>query len=363
MNKQTFFTPGPAALYPTVDQHVRTAFEAQIPSISHRSKMFQDIYQQTYHNIRTMFKLPDDYAVLFTGSATEIWERTLQNCVEKESFHLVNGAFSKRFFDFAKLMGKTAHSHEVPFGEGFDMEQVEVPETAEMICVAHNETSSGVSTPISDIHDLKDRYPDKLLVVDMVSSAPVPALDFNKIDAAYFSVQKAFGLPAGLGVWLVSQRCLERAKELETKGQITGTHYRLANLWKSFEKFQTPPTPNVLGIYLLSKVTEDMLNKGIGQIRRETEVKAKILYGALGNKEIFKGFELFVESAWHRSELVVVAKTPGSATDFIAKVAEHHMVIGSGYGKHKDTQIRIANFPATKVEQIEQLIGVMTRCF
>lgn len=362
MSKQTFFTPGPAALYPTVAQHIQTALDNQIPSISHRSKIFQDIYEQTYHNLRTIFKLPDDYAVLFTGSATEVWERMLQNCVEKESFHLVNGAFSKRFADFAQLMGKTAHIHEAPFGEGFDMDEVQVPDTAEMICVAHNETSAGVSTPASDIHALKERYPDKLLVVDMVSSAPLPLLDFTKVDAAYFSVQKAFGMPAGLGVWLVNQRCLDKAKQLEAQGQVTGAHYRLANLWKSFEKFQTPPTPNVLGIYLLNKVSQDMLDKGIDQIRRETEVKAKMLYGALSNKEIFKGFAPFVENHRHRSESVVVANTPGSPNEFIEKVAQHQMVIGSGYGKYKDTQIRIANFPATSVEQIERLIGVMVQC-
>lgn len=362
MSKQTFFTPGPAALYPTVTQHIQTALDNQIPSISHRSKEFQDIYEQTYHNIRAMFKLPDDYAVFFTGSATEVWERMLQNCVEKESFHLVNGAFSKRFAEFAQLMGKTAHKHEVPFGEGFDMDAVQVPDTAEVICVAHNETSAGVSTPVGDIHALKDRYPDKLLVVDMVSSAPLPLLDFNKIDAAYFSVQKAFGMPAGLGVWLVNQRCLDKAKQLEAQGQVTGTHYRLANLWKSFEKFQTPPTPNVLGIYLLNKVSHDMLEKGLEQIRRETEVKAKMLYAALGNKEVFKGFAPFVSNPRHRSESVIVANTPGSASEFIDKVAQHRMVIGSGYGKYQDTQIRIANFPATSVEQIEQLIGVMVQC-
>ncbi|EAY30883.1 aminotransferase class V-fold PLP-dependent enzyme [Microscilla marina] len=362
MNKQTFFTPGPAALYPTVAQHIQSALDKQIPSISHRSKVFQDIYKQTYHNIRTIFKLPDDYAVLFTGSATEVWERMLQNCVETESFHLVNGAFSKRFADFAQLMGKTAHLHEVPFGEGFDMAKVDIPSTAEMICVAHNETSAGVSTPVDDIHALKDQHPDKLLVVDMVSSAPLPLLDFNKIDAAYFSVQKAFGMPAGLGVWLVNKRCLDKAKKLEAKGQATGAHYRLVNLWKSFEKFQTPPTPNVLGIYLLGKVSEDMLNQGIDQIRHETEVKANLLYNALSNPTIFKGFSPFVANHQHRSASVIVANTPGSAAEFIAKVGQHHMTIGSGYGKYKDAQIRIANFPATSVAQIEQLIETMTQC-
>ncbi|HAS45312.1 MAG TPA: phosphoserine aminotransferase [Microscillaceae bacterium] len=358
MNPKIFFTPGPAAIYPTVAQHTQNAFAEQIPSISHRSPAFQAIYQQTYENIREIFQLPDDYAVLFTGSATEVWERLLQNCVAHETFHLVNGSFSRRFYDFALLLNKMPHLHEVLWGQGFDLAQIEVPTNVEMICVTHNETSTGVSMPVADIHALKDRYPDKLLVVDMVSSAPIPMLDFTKIDAAYFSVQKAFGLPAGLGVWLVNRRCLEKAQTLEDQGQVTGTYHRLTNLWKSFEKFQTPPTPNVLGLYLLSKVTQDLLHKGIRQIRQETNTKAQLLYNAI---EAMDGLEIFVKNPDHRSEVVVVANTQGNATELIQKLADQNMVIGSGYGQNKTSQIRVANFPATSLTEVEELLEIMQK--
>ncbi len=356
MNPKTYFTPGPAAIYPTVAQHTQVAFAEQIPSISHRSAAFQAIYQQTYENIREIFQLPEDYAVLFTGSATEVWERLLQNCVAQETFHLVNGAFSRRFYDFALLLQKIPHLHEAVWGQGFDPAHINIARNVEMICVTHNETSTGVSMPVADIHALKDRYPDKLLVVDMVSSAPIPALDFTKIDAAYFSVQKAFGLPAGLGVWLVNRRCLEKAQQLESQGQVTGTYHRLTNLWKYFEKFQTPSTPNVLGIYLLSKVTQDMLHQGMRQIREATSQKAQLLYNAIEN---ITGLDAFVQNPAHRSDVVVVANTQGDAAEMIQKAADHNMVIGSGYGKHKTTQIRIANFPATSVGEIEKLINIL----
>ena len=45
--------------------------------------------------------IPEDNGIFFTGSATEIWERLIQNTVEHESFHLVNGSFSKKFYDFS----------------------------------------------------------------------------------------------------------------------------------------------------------------------------------------------------------------------------------------------------------------------
>ena len=41
------------------------------------------------------------------------------------------------------------------------------------------------------------------------------------IDTAFFSVQKAFGLPAGLGVWIANEKCLEKAKRLAKYDGIT----------------------------------------------------------------------------------------------------------------------------------------------
>jgi phosphoserine aminotransferase len=35
------------------------------------------------------------------------------------------------------------------------------------------------------------------------------------------------------------------------------------------------------------------------------------------------------------------------------------MVVGSGYGSHKEKQIRIANFPANTDDQIEQLLAAI----
>ncbi|MDZ7645884.1 MAG: hypothetical protein U5K54_01185 [Cytophagales bacterium] len=42
-------------------------------------------------------------------------------------------------------------------------------------------------------------------------------------------------------------------------------------------KNQTPETPNALAIYLLGKVVQDLLRRGIQTIRKETEYKAAIL--------------------------------------------------------------------------------------
>src|SRR5690606_37779547 len=96
-------------------------------------------------------------------------------------------------------------------GEGFFVDEVEVPVLAELVCLTQNETSTGVSIPEDSIHRLVEKYPDKLFAVDAVSSCPYTRLDYSKLDCVFFSVQKCFGLPAGLGVMVVSERAMEVA--------------------------------------------------------------------------------------------------------------------------------------------------------
>ncbi len=350
----TYFTPGPAELYPTVRQHYIDAFEMQLGSISHRSAQFRKIYQHTVEQLRILLNIPESSGVFFTGSATEIWERIIQNTVEQESCHLVNGSFSKKFYDFSNELGKFAHKIEKPFGEGFDYQDVDCPQYVELICCTANETASGVQMRPQDIQKLKRSHRDKIVAVDMVSSAPYPDLDLALIDTAFFSVQKSFGMPAGLGVWIENGKCLEKSLKIKASEGITGTYHSLESLWKNFEKFETPETPNVLAIYVLGKVAEDMNQIGVSNIRKQIEKKAELLYNFAKKSELL---EIFVKNPNHQSQTVVVANVNGmQASDIISKIKEKNMVIGSGYGNYKDTQIRIANFPAVDLAQVERLI-------
>jgi phosphoserine aminotransferase len=351
--KKIFFTPGPSELYPTVPAHVQTALENKIGAISHRGKQFQDIYQNTVSQLRTLLNVPADYHILFLSSATAIWERIMQNCVEKKSFHCVNGSFSKRFYEFAGELGRHAYKQEAEFGKGFYPEHIEVPADAEIICLTHNETSSGVSMPVADINKFRDKNKNALIFVDSVSSIPYPDFDFSRIDSTFFSVQKCFGLPAGLGVWIVNNKCIEKAKALLAKGNTIGTYHTLPSLMSKAEVNQTPETPNVFFIFLLGKVCEDMNKKGVAAIRKETEQKAALIYDYLGKSE---NFEIAVKEPAHRSMTTIVANTRIPAPEVNKKLEPNDMMVGTGYGSYKEKQIRIANFPTHSVEQMENLV-------
>lgn len=351
-----FFTAGPAELYPGFETFLQEAVDLQLGSISHRSGQFKKIYQHTDEQLRALMNIPADRAIMFTGSASEIWEKIIMSCVEHESFHLVNGSFSDKFYKYALSLNKHAQKIDKPAGEGFSYQEISVPDYAELVCVTQNETSTGAQMREPDIHKLKRSHGSKLFAVDIVSSAPNPDLDFSLIDTAFFSVQKSFGLPAGLGVWIANEACLEKANLLKAKGSCIGAHHDLPTLWKESKNYQNPATPNVLGIYLLGKVAEDMNKTGIAKIRKETDEKAKRIYKFF---EKHPDYSVSVTNPDHRSKTVAVINTKGSSSALIGKLKEKNLIIGSGYGPNKDTQIRISNFPANSPGQIEILLNAI----
>jgi phosphoserine aminotransferase len=348
---KTNFTPGPSQLYITTEDHARKAFKEHIPSLSHRSKQFEDISYNATEGLRTLLNIPANFSIVFTGSATEIWERIIQNLTEHTSHHLVNGAFSQKFYDTAQQLNRKPSLSMVALGKGFD-ESVEIPLT-ELIALTHNETSTGVSLPLAVINKIRENNPSALLAVDAVSSLPYPDFDFTKVDSVFFSVQKGFGLPAGLGVWIVNERCIDKAEQILSKGTSIGSYHSLPSLISNAKKNQTPETPNVLGIYLLAKVVEDMIRRGIQTIRRETEYKAAILYQTLDNHPLIKAF---VKEPINRSKTVIVAEC-GEYTEALTNhLIKKGMLPGDGYGAQRKTQLRFANFPAHSKEQYELLV-------
>ncbi|MFK7900327.1 MAG: aminotransferase class V-fold PLP-dependent enzyme [Cyclobacteriaceae bacterium] len=357
MSNTLFFTPGPTQLYPETDLFIQEALEKDVCSISHRSQAFKDIYKKTADNLRELINLPSDWHILFTGSASEVWERLLTNCCDKKSTHFVNGSFSKKFYQYALALGKDTTQHTVDFGKGISLEGIETDSATELVCLTHNETSAGTSTPVTEINKARDLFPNALIAVDTVSSVPYPDYDYSKIDSLFFSVQKCFGLPAGLGVWVVNEKCIEKATSLQKKGKVIGAHHDILELKKKAVNNQTPSTPNVLTIFLLGKVAGKMLAKGgANQLRKETEQKYDILCAAI---EKHPAMSLFVEDEYFRSRTVVVANTSITPTDINAALKPLNMQVGAGYGDKKTTQIRIANFPAFSVEQVKELAEVL----
>lgn len=352
-----FFTPGPSQLYYTVESHLKEAMKSHVPSISHRSKAFEAIYREAEGNLKALLNLQGDQHILFLSSATEAWERIGQNLIEYESFHFVNGAFSGRFQSIIEQLGKQALSAKAPEGSVVDINKVLIPDSSELIALTHNETSTGASQPVEDIYAIRKAFPDQLIALDVVSSAPSVDIDYSQVDTAYFSVQKCFGLPAGLGVWIVNDRCVKKCEELLNNGLSIGSYHSLPVMLERATKNQTVETPNVLGIYLLGKVAGDMLEKGVDHIRREINYKAAVLYQAF---EQASYLQPFVEKEAHRSKTTPVAACDIDSSKIIEHFNKMKIELGSGYGKNSAKHIRIANFPTHSKEHIELIADNLT---
>ncbi len=357
MKNPIFFTPGPSQLFPTYRRHLAEALERNIPSISHRSDTFHKIFNDTTSSLRTLLSIPKDFHIFFVSSATEAMEQIIQSSVKEKSFHLVNGAFSRLFYTIALAHGKHAQKYEVAAGMGFDFPNVHIPRDTELLCVTHNETSTGVSLPPDRLYDLRVRYPRALIALDIVSSVPCVNMDLSRFDTIFFSVQKGLGLPAGLGVLIVSPRAIEKAQYIEKRVKTVGSFHRFTNLLAYAQKYETPETPNVLEIFLLGNVAQDFSRIGIQAIRKQITEKATLLYTFFDHDDHYTPF---VTQKIFRSPTVIVVGVANGSERLVSSLSQKGLVVGKGYKEFKSTHIRIANFPAHTAAHMKRLISELT---
>lgn len=350
-----FFTPGPSQLYPTVKKHINTALDLDITSISHRSNQYIEIHKTAVDGLNELLCLDGQFSVFFGGSATEMMERILQIRLVRHSVHLVNGAFSKRFYQIARAENLTTSIFSRNDGDGFHTPLEDFPEQADILCMTHNETSTGVITPSSLVNSVKSKYPQLKIVLDMVSSVPAIPFDVNHVDCAFFSVQKGFGLPSGLGVLLIKNTYLQDV--LTSSDQDRGERYHSISSWNNYgSKYQTPETPNVLGIYLLGKIIQDMIAVGIDKIRTNTMYKFEMIKKMVMTHS---DLSMFVQHEKFQSPTVSTINVKGDSHKVVSKLMIKGMQVGFGYGQYKSDQIRIANFPAHSIKDMEKLCDVL----
>ncbi len=209
-----------------------------------------------------------------------------------------------------------------------------------------SETSNGTSISTDSLKSLNKSCPNALLMVDATSSMGGDFLDFSSADVWFASSQKCFGLPSGLGILVVSPKAQERAIEINERN-----HYNsLIFIEENFNKFQTNYTPNILGIYLLGRLLEDILP--IQEISEKLFNRASFLYSEIAK---IQNLELLVQNPLTRSNTVIAIKSE-SANLILAEAKKRNILIGNGYGEWKENTFRIANFPAISDKEFEILL-------
>ncbi len=343
------FFPGPSKVYPEVQQYLQDAYAQDILSMPHRSAGFEQLSRKTIELLKKKLNIPQDYMVFFTSSATECWEITLQSLVKKQSLHIFNGSFGQKWFEYAQKMGLTALSY--PFGFNDTPNPNELPQYKfpDLVCLTHNETSNGTQLPAEFLLHVRSLYPDSIIAVDATSSLGGLHLKINKADIWFASVQKCFGLPAGLGIMLCSPKAVERAKQINNRSHYNSMPVMIDRMLN----YQTYNTPNVLAIYLLSRVLEQI------NLIRTTDKNLKLrnekLYQELAE---FTDFEPLIANTEVRSKTVLAFKAAEKfVSDLRQKALNQNILLGKGYDVWAKNTFRIANFPQHTDADFELLLG------
>ncbi len=233
---------------------------------------------------------------------------------------------------------------------GLEAPSIDIPSYADTLCITQNETSNGTQVSNARLAAIQKQYPETLIAIDATSSMAGIQLYFQNADVWYASVQKCFGLPAGLAVMICSPRAVNRAKELNDQSRYNS----LLSIINMIEKHQTTHTPNVMGIYLLNRVMES--RKPIHTIEEQTKNRYGVILSCLKNS----GLKHFVDNNDVRSLTVIPVQGDESFISQIKKKArEQGIVLGNGYGSLNANTFRIANFPAIKDAEIDTLTSFL----
>lgn len=347
------FYPGPSRVYDETPDYVKQAFKKGILSINHRSEEFMKMSEETIHLLKTKLEIPDDYTVLYTTSATECWEIIAQSVIGKSSFHFFNGAFGKKWFEYTHRLCIGAVAYPFNQDELIEVNKLRLPKAAGLLCITQNETSNGTQVSTEIIAAIKKRYPQHLIAVDATSSMAGIYLNFNVADIWYASVQKCFGLPAGLGILICSPPAI---KKIKTKAE--NKHYNsLKFMLEMMDKWQTPFTPNVLNIFLLNRVMDSA--KPIRDVHNKTVERFHRWMNFLSEKDSLK--HLIKNEAARSFTVLPVTAQEELVTSIKVRAKKKGMLLGEGYGDLKASTFRIANFPAIKKKEINRLMDFLSR--
>ena len=328
------------------------------PLIGHRGKEFSQLYAGIKEKLTKFFELPADYKPTVTTASGALWFDIIgRSIVKNKALICVNGAFSERFGAAIRACGKKAGYLEVEWGKVVKPDAIaEKLETGEYdtVTVCHNESSTGARTPIREIGKVIRRdYPDVMLAIDSVSAMAGDKTLPSEIgcDVIFASTQKCFALPPGLAVALVSDRAVERAKQVPNRGAYTD----LVEIFEFEKKHQTPSTPNIPLFYALNKRMDLLLEETYDKVYQRHKDMAE--YTQQWAK---KHFEMFPEHGYESITVSCVKNTSGkSVKELIEKLVEKGFVIGNGYGKLAEKTFRIGHMGEWNLAGIREALALI----
>ena len=249
-----------------------------VMEMSHRSKPYQAIIDETQALARELMGIPDNYKVLFLqGGASLQFAMIPMNLMvaHKRAAFMNTGAWSDKAIKEAKKFGEVlvvASSKESTFNHIPEIPAV--PENIDYFYICANNTIYGTKF---------NEFPQTgsvPLIADFSSCIMSEKVDVSKFGLIFAGAQKNLG-PAGVCLVIIRDDLVGKAPETTPTMMNYQTHVDNGSM------FNTPPT---YAIYIMGLVFQWLKkNGGIDAIEKVNREKAKILYDFLDSSSLFKG--------------------------------------------------------------------------
>jgi phosphoserine aminotransferase len=354
MEKRIYnFSAGPAILPEDVLKEAQENLMAlpgvgmSILEISHRSKPFDDVINQTKADIKNLLNISDDYSIMFLQFGASLqFSMVPMNIMppKNKADYIVTGSWSKKAVKEAKRVGDVniaATTEETTFNRIPKQDELKLSGDASYVHFTSNNTIYGTQ------FQTEPEVGDVALVCDASSDIFHKKIDVNKYGIIYAGAQKNMG-PSGVTMVIFRNDLLERSSDdLPT----------MLNYKTHVEKDSMFNTPNTFGIYIIGLVAKWLLNMGgLDKMHEINKHKAGILYDCIDNSNDFYKGHAEKES---RSLMNVTFNLPTEELE--KKLIVEALNAGfSGLKGHRSVGgLRASIYNAFPTKGVEDLVGFM----
>lgn len=346
------FSPGPATLPLEVLQQASSDVvnfqETGIGLIemSHRSKEFMAVADNTESLLRELMEIPDNYKVLFLqGGASSQFFMIPMNLLGngKKATYLNTGTWSKKAIKEAKLFGDidvAYSSEESTFNRVPTQDEYNVDPDSEYLYFVSNNTIYGTQFP-----EMPET--DSVLISDMSSDILSRKIDVSKFGIIFAGAQKNMG-PAGVTIVIIREDLLERTPDNTPTMLCYKTHADKGSM------FNTPPC---FPIYCVGEVLKWLKKQGgVAAMEARNIEKANLLYNRIDSTDYYRGHA----EKTSRSLMNISFNLPNAELEakFIAEAAKIGL---NGLKGHRSIGgCRASIYNAFPQEGVEKLVAFMT---
>lgn len=281
MSKVHVFNAGPCLLPQAVYDQAIDAIKdfagtgVSVLSISHRTKEWEAVMEETRSLWKELLNIPEDYEVVFLGGGASLeFLYVAMNFLEKKAAYLDTGVWAHKALKEAKGIGDayaiacSSDKNYTYIPKGF-----EIPADLDYLHITTNNTIYG--TEIKE--DIDCPCP---LIADMSSDIMSRPVDVSKYTMIYGGAQKNVG-PAGVIFAIIKKDALGKVSRYIP----TMLDYR--NHIDKGSMFNTPP---VFSIYVMNRTLKWIKDLGgVEAIHKINLKKAETLYAEIDRNSLFVG--------------------------------------------------------------------------